>query len=72
MPLLQRKLMIFWAVLDRLRQEIKAGHPFPLLRAGEATPGALWSLLDSLIPESHGHTGESPAKSHEGSGASLL
>lgn len=56
-------------------QEVEGGRSFPLLSAGEATTGALWTLLDCLIQGSHGHTQESAAKGHKGekgSGASLL
>ena len=42
------------------------GHPSPLLSTGEPTPGELSPVLGCPVQESHGHTGQSPAKGHQG------
>lgn len=54
-----------------LRQKVEACNPSPLLSTGEATPGVLGPVLDSLVQGGHWHTGEGPAKGYNDEGIEI-
>lgn len=56
-----------WVALGRASP---AGPSSALLSTGEATCGVLGPVLDSAVRERQEHTGKSPAKDHEETGAS--
>lgn len=46
-------------------QQVKGGHPFPLLSSGKVTSEVLYPVLSCPVQERHGHSGTGPVQDHE-------